>query len=54
MQDYNYQDFGSLAVTLEVSCCKHPSVSELPTFWEQNRDAMIKFLLQFNNGMFCG
>jgi len=37
MQDFNYVWYGCMEVTLELSCCKYPPVSELPKLWEENR-----------------
>jgi len=37
MQDFNYVWYGCMEVTLELSCCKYPSTSELPKLWEENR-----------------
>ena len=51
MQDYNYQFSGSLAITFEISCCKHPPAKDLDAFWTQNRDAMIRFSSQARYGV---
>ena len=37
MQDYNYVYHGTMEVTLEVSCCKHPPVTELKKHWHDNK-----------------
>jgi hypothetical protein len=37
MQDYNYIFHGTMEITLEVSCCKHPMASTLRQHWLDNR-----------------
>ena len=37
MQDYNYIFHGTMEITLEVSCCKHPMASTLEQHWKDNR-----------------
>ena len=37
MQDYNYIFHGTMEITLEVSCCKHPMASTLRQHWQDNR-----------------
>lgn len=51
MQDYNYYWTGCMEVTLELSCCKHPSRRELPHFWEQNKKALIAYLGEVHRGV---
>ncbi|XP_060076300.1 carboxypeptidase M-like [Ylistrum balloti] len=48
MQDYNYVHAGCLEVTIEQSCCKYPQHTELPSFWTENKDAMINYLMIVN------
>ena len=38
MQDYNYIYHGTMEITLEVSCCKHPAAVELKKHWDDNRN----------------
>lgn len=54
MQDYNYIWGGCMEITLEISCCKYPTASQLPMFWEQNRRAMLKYLGEAHRGEFVG
>lgn len=51
MQDYNYWKHGCLEVTLEISCCKYPSPSQLETIWNQNKKSLIDFLKYANRGV---
>lgn len=51
MQDFNYVWYGCMEVTLELSCCKYPSTSELPKLWEENRLSLVKFLAEAHRGV---
>jgi len=51
MQDYNYIWHGAMEITLELSCCKYPPASELQSFWEDNRKALLKFLGEAHRGV---
>ncbi|KAF7642846.1 hypothetical protein LDENG_00249610 [Lucifuga dentata] len=51
MQDYNYVWAQCLELTLEVSCCKFPSVTELPELWRENRNSLITFIQQVHLGV---
>lgn len=42
MQDYNYIFHGTMEITLEVSCCKHPMASTLEQHWMDNRKVLNK------------
>ncbi|CAL9682705.1 unnamed protein product [Knipowitschia caucasica] len=51
MQDYNYMWAQCLEITLEISCCKYPPVSELPAMWTDNRKALISYIQQVHLGV---
>jgi len=51
MQDYNWIYGGCMEITLEISCCKFPQASQLPDFWEKNKDALINLLLEVHRGV---
>uniref|UniRef100_A0AAY5L665 Peptidase M14 domain-containing protein n=1 Tax=Esox lucius TaxID=8010 RepID=A0AAY5L665_ESOLU len=51
MQDYNYVWGQCLEITLELSCCKFPNESELPGFWDANRDALLAYMQQVHLGV---
>ena len=46
LQDWSYRYAGSLDVTIEVSDYQWPDppTSELPTYWNQNRESMLAYL----------
>jgi hypothetical protein len=44
MQDWNYHYMGSNEVTLELSDTKIPPASQLPTYWDQNRESMLAYM----------
>lgn len=51
MQDYNYYWTGCLELTLELSCCKYPPYDQLPTFWQDNKGALLAFISQAHRGV---
>lgn len=51
MQDYNYVWAQCLELTLEISCCKFPPVSELPGMWKDNRKALLSYIQQVHLGV---
>lgn len=50
MQDYGYLNYGTLELTMEVSCCKYPPENLLMDYWNYNRDAMIELVYQAQRG----
>lgn len=50
MQDYNYLWHGCMEITLEISCCKYPPAHELPKYWQDNKQSLIKFLAEAHRG----
>ncbi|MBI2431312.1 MAG: carboxypeptidase regulatory-like domain-containing protein [Candidatus Hydrogenedentes bacterium] len=44
MQDWNYRFVSCFEVTLELSEIKKPSSTQLPQFWEENRESMLAYL----------
>ncbi|CAF4706666.1 unnamed protein product [Rotaria socialis] len=51
MQDYGYLNYGTIEMTMEISCCKYPYENLLASYWNYNRDAMIELLLQAQRGV---
>lgn len=51
MQDYNYYWTGCMELTIELSCCKYPSRSRLPQFWDDNKKALLAFIAEGNKGV---
>ncbi|MFP4171959.1 MAG: M14 family zinc carboxypeptidase [Candidatus Hydrogenedentota bacterium] len=43
MQDWTYRFTGAPAVTIELSNQKRPPASTLPGYWEDNREAMLRY-----------
>lgn len=52
MQDWNYHYYGDMDVTLEISNTKWPAYSEMPGFWQDNRDAMFWYLSAAHKGIY--
>ncbi|KAK3916566.1 Carboxypeptidase D [Frankliniella fusca] len=44
MQDFNYVRSNCFEITFELSCCKYPKVSELSSYWTNNRDSLLRYL----------
>ncbi|KAK3803986.1 hypothetical protein RRG08_066222 [Elysia crispata] len=51
MQDYMYRNSSGYEVLIEISCCKYPRQDQLQGLWEDNRDALINFLLEAHMGV---
>ena len=51
MQDYGYLNYGTIDMTMEISCCKYPNQNLLMAYWNSNRDAMVELLLQAQRGL---
>ncbi len=50
-QDYNNYFNHSKEITIEVSATKFPTASTLPTFWNNNRQAILNYVKQANYGL---
>jgi hypothetical protein len=44
MQDWNYLNSNCFEITLEVGCYKFPPAKQLPTFWLDNREALLTYI----------
>lgn len=44
MQDWNYRYMGDNDVTIEVSSNKAPPYSQMPQFWNENRESMLAYM----------
>lgn len=44
MQDYNYLHSNDFEITLEVGCTKFPNASDLPNYWLENREPLLRFI----------
>lgn len=51
MQDFNYLRSNCFEITFELSCCKFPNVTELPSYWADNRESLLKYLELTNIGI---
>ncbi|CAL1541309.1 unnamed protein product [Lymnaea stagnalis] len=51
MQDYNYLHTNTFEITLEVSCCKYPTSDQLPSFWRDNKEALLRYMEQTHTGI---
>lgn len=44
MQDYNYWHSNDFEITLELGCTKFPNASDLPNYWLENREPLLRFI----------
>lgn len=44
MQDFNYVFTNCFEITLELSCCKFPSRTELPSEWRANKKSLLDYI----------
>lgn len=44
MQDWSYIFGGAHELTLELSCNKFPHASELEKFWQENKEALLRYM----------
>lgn len=44
MQDYNYVHSNDFEITVEVGCTKFPNATELPKYWLQNREPLLRLI----------
>lgn len=44
MQDYNYLHSNDFEITLELGCVKFPNASDLPKYWLDNREPLLRFI----------
>ncbi|KAF5286929.1 hypothetical protein FQR65_LT12388 [Abscondita terminalis] len=51
MQDWNYLSTSCMEVTIELGCYKYPNASELPMYWMDNREALLKYIEQVHKGV---
>ncbi len=51
MQDFNYWVFGCSETTIELSCCKFPSPTQLKEIWMENKNSLINYLKYANKGI---
>ena len=51
MQDYSYAYSETFEIMLELSCCKYPRSDQLAEEWENNREALLKYIEQVNKHM---
>lgn len=51
LQDWSYHATSCLDITMEISSVKWPAASSLPTFWSDNREAMLYFIRQAGWGL---
>ncbi|XP_061932284.1 carboxypeptidase D-like isoform X2 [Apis cerana] len=51
MQDYNYIHSNDFEITIEVGCTKFPNVTELPNYWLQNREPLLRLIEMSRKGI---
>lgn len=51
MQDYNYVNSNCFEITIEQHCYKYPPASMLEGIWEDNREALFRYMEQIHRGV---
>ncbi|KII68346.1 Carboxypeptidase D [Thelohanellus kitauei] len=51
MQDFNYVYTNCYEITLELGCIKFPDASLLPTYWQENREALLNLIQKVHMGI---
>ena len=51
MQDWNYLHTNDFEITLELGCYKYPPPKQLPTFWDDNREALLAYMAKVHMGV---
>lgn len=51
MQDWNYLHTNDFEITLELGCYKYPPHSQLLSFWQDNREALLTFIERVHIGI---
>ena len=46
MQDYDYLHSNCMEITLELGCRKFPDAKDLPRYWSENKEPLLKFIEQ--------
>ncbi|EFN82672.1 Carboxypeptidase D [Harpegnathos saltator] len=51
MQDYNYLHSNDFEITLEIGCVKYPNASDLPDYWLENKEPLLRFIEMSRKGV---
>jgi len=51
MQDYNYLHTDCFEITVEQGCNKFPNYKDLPRYWKENKEPLIKFIEEVHKGV---
>ena len=51
MNDFNYIFSNAFEVTIELTCCKKPHQSQLPSEWTKNKNSLVEYLKQAHIGI---
>ncbi|XP_053616967.1 carboxypeptidase D isoform X2 [Plodia interpunctella] len=51
MQDWNYLRTSDMELTLELGCFKFPPAADIPTYWEDNKEALLKYIEEVHKGV---
>ena len=51
MQDYNYLHSNDFEITVEMGCYKFPPGAAMPAYWNSNKIALVRFLLEVHRGI---
>ncbi len=51
MQDYNYLHSNDFEITIEMGCYKFPPSAAMPAYWNSNKAALVRFMMEAHRGI---
>jgi len=51
MQDWNYLQTNDFEITLELGCTKYPKHEDLPSYWQDNKESLLKYMEAVHSGV---
>lgn len=51
MQDWLYEQIGTLPLTIEVGCNQYPEAKSLPQYWQFNKRALLNYMKEVHRGV---
>lgn len=52
IQDWIYLNTNCMTITLELGCTKYPLAKDLPRYWADNKEPLVKYMLETHKGIY--